>query len=604
MVSYGSINNDDNGTQPVTPNNARSCLHSINSRLVFLAAVAFVAGLAFFSHGPIVSKRNHADVQLVQTKMLLGTRGTVRIGKEAQKVPFPYVDRSEYNALHASDIVNPELFDPSLRDNSSSGGLLTVPFPTGAFWTNLVLTKSTSDQGFSYPIMAYPYSYRWSSLKVQVSYPPLRRLMDPISIRDIFNPDLTLDVLESTKSRHVTAFDPLSVTLRYSTTTTEDASAYWETYLVQGSPYVTMAYEKTTPSLTALSIFKSFSCGADTRRCTPSASSSSGSDALSPVTLQGTQFRITTQENLTWLLFASDTISLSYDQIHKTTVTSDQPFSGVLRLVLLPPKLDYSQPHYTSQFPSVYPSVNISTNVEERLACHANVYPMGGKVTWEFGQKRRGVFQKEDVATVNFQFQTQQMSKHKSGCTDPDQLLMLALPHHAQCLPAKSLKSNNYLGEDLIFRTIKGTMTPVVGNIWTYAEPLTTIEFDSASTLQNVASLDDNTKQVILDQVQNDMSRVLPTLDENVYGFGKQIARLAQLAHIASVLEGGSERTTAKAEEEEDSLTVAITKILHRYLSAFLQGENKDKLLYDTNFGGIVSQNGLVDFMDDFGNGW
>jgi len=88
-----------------------------------------------------------------------------------------------------------------------------------------------------------------------------------------------------------------------------------------------------------------------------------------------------------------------------------------------------------------------------------------------------------------------------------------------------------------------------------------------------------------------------PTLDENVYGFGKQIARLAQLAHIASVLE------PKKKGGEKPSLTETITEVLHQYLSAFLLGQNKDKLLYDTVFGGIVSQNGLTDSMDDFGNG-
>ena len=94
-----------------------------------------------------------------------------------------------------------------------------------------------------------------------------------------------------------------------------------------------------------------------------------------------------------------------------------------------------------------------------------------------------------------------------------------------------------------------------------------------------------------------------PTLDENVYGFGKQVARLAQLAHIASVLEPSSE--TGKAgDDSADSLTVQITKVLHRYLSAYLLGQNRDKLLFDANFGGIVSINGLKDSQDDFGNGW
>jgi len=477
---------------------------SPNTLRLLFAAVVVVVGISVFA----LSRANHVNVN---APTILGRKQATMLIRTSihteQQIPFPATDRTEYSSLAASDIVDPQLFDPSfLRTSSASSsdknGMLTVPFPTGAFWTNLVLTQSTSDQGMSYPIMAYPYGYRWSATKVQVSYPPLRRLMDPISIRDIFNPDLTLGVLESTKERHVTAFDPLSVTLRYSSSSGIDGganSSYWETYLVQGSPYVTMACEKTTPVLTALSIFSSFTCG-NKQDCSERTDKDDGTASTTPMnTLRGTTFRITTQENLTWLLFASDTITLSYDTIHKTTVTSNNQFTGVLRLVLLPPALDYDNPSYASQFSRNYPAVNITTKVEERLACHANVYPVGCNISWKFDEK--------DVATVNFRFQTKQLSKKESSCSKY-QLLMLALPHHVQVLSSKSLKPTDYLGE-LTFRSIKGKMAPVQGSVWTYDEPLTTIGFDSASTLKNAASLDDNTKRIILDQVNDDMSRVL-----------------------------------------------------------------------------------------------
>lgn len=80
-----------------------------------------------------------------------------------------------------------------------------------------------------------------------------------------------------------------------------------------------------------------------------------------------------------------------------------------------------------------------------------------------------------------------------------------------------------------------------------------------------------------------------------MYGFGKQIARLAQLSHIAAVL---------TSDVGKNSLAVQIGEVLHGLLASFLSGESTDELLYDTNFGGIVSKNGLRDSMDDFGNGW
>ena len=69
------------------------------------------------------------------------------------------------------------------------GRLLARPFPTGAFWTNLVLKAATANRGPSYPIMAYPYGYKWSPDVLQIPCPPMQWLTDAISVRDIFNPD-------------------------------------------------------------------------------------------------------------------------------------------------------------------------------------------------------------------------------------------------------------------------------------------------------------------------------------------------------------------------------------------------------------------------------
>eukprot|EP00980_Cylindrotheca_fusiformis_P016124 scaffold4790_cov98-Cylindrotheca_fusiformis.AAC.8 len=195
---------------------------------------------------------------------------------ESTEIPFPHIDRSTFgkNPVPPSSIVDPNLFSPSLRgDNDDNGDdgqnrFLKVPFPTGAFWTNLV-TEPTSDRLLSYPIMAYPYGFKWNPEMIQVSLPSLRRLMDSVSIRDIFNPDLTLMTMESVKQRHVQSFDPLSVTLRFQTTeSSSDDYEYWETYIVQGSPYITARYQHMVPIIRALSTFRSISCldGSDCKR--------------------------------------------------------------------------------------------------------------------------------------------------------------------------------------------------------------------------------------------------------------------------------------------------------------------------------------------------
>ena len=108
-------------------------------------------------------------------------------GPRFDYIPFPVVDREKYNDP-ATSIVDPNLFDPvllfkgtaaSARTNRTVDPLLKVPFPTGAFWTNLVVTP-TSDKGLSFPIVVYPYAYKWSKTLLQASYPPLRRKVDKI----------------------------------------------------------------------------------------------------------------------------------------------------------------------------------------------------------------------------------------------------------------------------------------------------------------------------------------------------------------------------------------------------------------------------------------
>jgi hypothetical protein len=205
--------------------------------------------------------------------MVLSTNSTDAMGASGYRhgprfdyIPFPVVDREDYNDP-ATKIVNPELFDPSLlfqgtaassKTNRTVDPLLKVPFPTGAFWTNLVVDP-TPDRGFSYPVVVYPYAFKWSKTLLQASYPPLRRRIDDISIRDTFNPDVTFGTLEAVAKRHIMAFDSLSVTVRFFLS----SGGYWETYMVQGSPYITARYQDATPEIRALSIFSDVSCPFD-----------------------------------------------------------------------------------------------------------------------------------------------------------------------------------------------------------------------------------------------------------------------------------------------------------------------------------------------------
>lgn len=334
--------------------------------------------------------------------------------------------------------------------------------------------------------------------------------------------------------------------------------------------------------------------------------------------LNGVQFLARTQENLTWMIFASEPITLALD-LSRRNIRSKEKFTGVIRFVLVPPPL---HDNALKQDGNQYESVSLSSSQGvKRLIYHAHTYPVGAKLSWDFQDIAASATSQllnsnhQDIlhdvpdkvkdftlGSVNFAFQLKSMNSDGSKSTPilDERLLMLALPHHTAVLP-----SNMILNEfDLQYQCIKGLMKPVVGSKWSYAEELTDIGFDKDQDIHNLQNLSFEQEQVILKQVELDLGRVLPTLTENVYGFGKQIARLAQLSHIASILERPSFQSGSTNSSISRVLTSQATSMLHNFLTKFLDGFSTDNLLYDVNFGGIVTHNGVLNMQEDFGNGW
>jgi endoglucanase Acf2 len=172
-------------------------------------------------------------------------------------VPYGQVSRADYGDP-VEGFLNMDLFYPTLLSPDDRRAF-NFPFPTGAFWTNLVVPSP--DSVYSYPIVVYPYAYKWSKDSLQLSYPAAHRLDDANHhwIIDTFAPELTISTSEAIEARYVTKFDPLSVSLRYFSS----PGSKWETTLVQGSPYTTIKYIDSTPTLKALSTFKSVQCPGD-----------------------------------------------------------------------------------------------------------------------------------------------------------------------------------------------------------------------------------------------------------------------------------------------------------------------------------------------------
>lgn len=311
------------------------------------------------------------------------------------------------------------------------------------------------------------------------------------------------------------------------------------------------------------------------------------------VTVRGVQFVFSSKEGASYILFASEPISLQFDLISKTTLKATAPFSGTLRVAYIPV--------HNSTDTSTFKSTGL-----RRLIYHAGVYPTGGQVSWDFHSSPMTASQSSTTdssfstdrhrrATVQFAYTTNSLTDTSLRPSSKTiELLMLALPHHAQVLPAHvQLPPTKF---DLTYDCIKGHLTPVVGSVWQYDEPLLTDAVDLEKDVPT--TLDPGVRQVILKQVEADMLTVLPARNENIYGYGKQVARFAQLLHIASQLEHSSQTSN-----NTSSVATTGSGTLRKYLADLLSGQMVDHLVYDSNMGGVVSEDGLSDTSADFGNG-
>jgi endoglucanase Acf2 len=362
--------------------------------------------------------------------------------------------------------------------------------------------------------------------------------------------------------------------------------------------------------------------------------------------LRGVQFILQSQEGVNWIVFASEPISFVFDSRVRTNVVSSKVFNGIIRLAVIPPSSKLKDTNDGM--------VHISSSTGlRRLVYHAGVYPVGAKVDYDFGDPtadttttitakkvlsgitgagltaQRKKISDTRVSNVHFHFTTKSINSNTnspSSASKTTGLLMLSLPHHAVALTQSHVLDSTHF--DLVFQCIKGAMTPVVGSSWTYEEKLLPLGFESntPSSLSSSTNVfaDKTISKILLDQIEEDLDIALPARNENIYGFGKQVARLAQLAHIADVLvqaDGGGPPTqvsesnstvrsssnsnglTGSGDDRTDRIRERAANKLSSYLEMLLNNQLSDSLLFDASLGGLVSVDGLSDWNSDFGNG-
>ena len=188
---------------------------------------------------------------------------------------------------------------------NSLWGNVVKPYPTGAFWTNLVVKNGDGAIG------VYPYGVKTTDSGIQVSYGASRRAVSPTAITDPFVTDLQIGSIQQFVGRNIETYDNTSVTVNYRTT----VNGKYKTYLVKGSPFITVVYENATPMISS-TLMKIVTV--DARVVKGSA---------------GVQYILTLGNFQKWLVYCSEPVALIW---RDDSLYSPNPIRGFIRVAILP----------------------------------------------------------------------------------------------------------------------------------------------------------------------------------------------------------------------------------------------------------------------------
>ncbi|GMH38802.1 hypothetical protein BSKO_06700 [Bryopsis sp. KO-2023] len=219
-------------------------------------------------------------------------------------------------------------------------------------------------------------------------------------------------------------------------------------------------------------------------------------------------------------------------------VESTEPFTGVMRMALL-----------------LHPSH------EKVLDQNSDMYTTKSDVHLNYNGNK---------GVIKFSMTTASMSRKNRG-----NLLTLALPHHIQ----SRIRGKRVLEES--YDTIKGRMTGIIGKTWYFFEELPPVSWRSPR------GMDGDKIPEIKRALQRDQFKVPVSID--LYQFAKQLAGLGRCALIADEL---NEHETARN----------IRERMKEHIEPWYEGTNAHRLLYDVDWGGIVTWQSIQDRMQDFGS--
>jgi endo-1,3(4)-beta-glucanase len=419
-----------------------------------------------------------------------------------------------------------------------------IPFPTGAWWTNLVLDKGDN------PVSTMPYMFKIEGGKLKVGYP--FRVVLPRIIQNGFVSEII--VTGNAKSRwqqQVVGFDAFGVALQFTAPQQPDAGSF-TTYLVRGSPYVTTEFNNAVPVIESSDGIKIQRL----KRLDQTMVDMKGKP------LQFAVYALMNSNGHLWYVFGSDqTLELT---LQGGKVQASTKFTGVIRIALA-----------------------LTVDAAPLLLESAPVYAVGGDVKYEVDTANQ-------VATVEFAWKTKTFP---GVTTNASKLLMLALPHHNDTLVPNSVM----LVDDLRYTAIRGIMVGVLGDVWKMEEPLPEIEWSYPTNQGLFNTTDDADKIKREEMAKTATAMIAESLRQDIltfqhlavdsYGFGKQMGRETRLLLIADAM------------GQKEAFNHQLQKIKTE-IEPWLSATNGDALVYDERYGGLVTKNGMRDQNADFGNGY
>lgn len=170
-------------------------------------------------------------------------------------------------------------------------------------------------------------------------------------------------------------------------------------------------------------------------------------------------------------------------------------------------------------------------------------------------------------------------------------LLMMALPHHVQMKSELSLPE-----EEIWYRSIKGPMRGVKGNVWTLSLDMIDIGWNSIQKI-------DSTKVEVVRGALYAEAAIMKQPHTDPYASGKRVRLLICNKYPLIQLAAIGRLAIIADELREDVIASNIRCRLKSYIEPWLKGTNSNALLYDPVWGGIISTEATKDKMADFGSG-